>query len=67
MLPWENPWDIQIFNGMTEFYQRFITKFTFIMTPIAELMRKSKAHLNESSNVRMHGRQSNHGTLLPSF
>jgi hypothetical protein len=43
MLPPENPWDIQISNAMTEFYQHFITKFTFIVTPIAELMRKSKA------------------------
>jgi hypothetical protein len=35
-----NPWQIQVFNGMAQFYKCFIKNFTFIIAPIKKLMRK---------------------------
>ncbi len=34
--------DIQVFNGMVQFYQCFILDFAFIMAPITTLLRKTK-------------------------
>jgi len=35
--------DIQVFNGMTLYYQCFIKDFTFIMAPITKLLQKTYA------------------------
>ncbi len=37
-----NPQQIQVFNGMAQFYKCFIKNFAFIMAPITKLMRKIK-------------------------
>jgi hypothetical protein len=42
MLVPTNPQQIEVFNGMAQFYKCFINKFTFIMAPITKLMRKTK-------------------------
>jgi hypothetical protein len=35
--------DIEVFNGMTQYYRCFIKDFAFIMAPITKLLRKTKA------------------------
>jgi hypothetical protein len=35
--------DIQVFNGMTQYYRCFIKDFSFIMVPITKLLWKIKA------------------------
>jgi hypothetical protein len=37
----KTPKDIQVFNGMAQYYQCFIKYFTFIMAPITKLLRKT--------------------------
>jgi hypothetical protein len=37
-----NSQQIQVFNGMAQFYKCFIKNFAFIMAPITKLMRKTK-------------------------
>ncbi len=37
-----NPLQIQVFNGMAQFYRCFINNFAFIMAPITKLMKKIK-------------------------
>jgi hypothetical protein len=37
-----NPQQIQIFNGMTQFYKCFINNFAFTMGPMTKLMKKIK-------------------------
>jgi hypothetical protein len=46
-----NPHQIQIFNGMAQFYRCFIKNFAFIMAPITKLMRK-KNLLSGPLNVK---------------
>ncbi len=41
MLVPTNPQQIQVFNGMVQFYRCFIKNFTFIMAPITKLMKKT--------------------------
>jgi hypothetical protein len=36
------PREIQVFNGMAQFYRCFIKNFTLIMSPITKLLKKSK-------------------------
>jgi hypothetical protein len=36
------PYEIQVFNGMTQFYRCFIKNFTLIMSPITKLFKKSE-------------------------
>jgi hypothetical protein len=43
MLTPKIPKDIQVFNGMAQYYQCFIKDFTFIMAPITKLLQKTKA------------------------
>ncbi len=45
MPPPKNPQQIQVFNGMAQFYKCFIKNFTTIMTPITKLTRKIKIFL----------------------
>ncbi len=45
MPPPNNPRQIQIFNGMAQFYKCFIKKFVAIMAPIIKLTRKIKTFL----------------------
>jgi hypothetical protein len=40
MPPPKNPQQIQVFNGMAQFYKRFIKKIVVIMAPITKLTRK---------------------------
>jgi len=40
MLTLKTPKDIHVFNGMAQYYQRFIKDFAFIMAPITKLLRK---------------------------
>ncbi len=42
MLVLINPRQIQVFNGMAQFYRFFIKNFAFIMALITKLMRKTK-------------------------
>jgi hypothetical protein len=35
------PTDIQVFNGMAQFYQCFIKNFAFIMAPITKFLHKA--------------------------
>ncbi len=39
----KTPKDIQVFNGMTQYYQCFIKDFAFIMAPTTKLLWKIKA------------------------
>ncbi len=41
MLVPTNPQQIQVFNGMAQFYRCFIKNFVFIMAPITKLMKKT--------------------------
>jgi len=43
MPPPKNPQQIQVFNGMAQFYKCFIKKFVVIMAPIIKLTRKIEA------------------------
>jgi Fe2+ transport system protein B len=45
MPPLKNPQQIQVFNGMAQFYRRFIKKFATIMAPITKLTKKTKTFL----------------------
>lgn len=36
----KNPHDIQVFNGIAQFYRCFIKNFVFIMAPITKLVCK---------------------------
>jgi hypothetical protein len=45
MPPPKNPQQIQVFNGMAQFYKCFITNFIAIMAPITELTRKTNFYL----------------------
>jgi hypothetical protein len=36
------PQEIQVFNGMAQFYRFFIKKIASIMSPITKLLKKSK-------------------------
>jgi hypothetical protein len=42
MPPPKNPQQIQVFNGMAQFYRCFIKKNVTIMAPITKLIRKTK-------------------------
>jgi hypothetical protein len=42
MLVPKTPQEIQVFNGMAQFYRCFINLFAFIMAPIAKLFKKAK-------------------------
>jgi hypothetical protein len=42
MLVPTNPEQIQVFNGMAQFYKCFIKNFAFIMAVITKLMKKTK-------------------------
>ncbi len=42
MLVLTNPREIQVFNGMAQFYRCFIKNFALIMSPITKLFKKSK-------------------------
>ncbi len=39
----KTPKDIQVFNGMAQYYKCFIKDFDFIMAPITKLLWKTKA------------------------
>jgi hypothetical protein len=41
MLVPTNPQQIQVFNGMVQFYRCFINNFAFIMALITKLMKKT--------------------------
>jgi hypothetical protein len=43
--PFKNPHQIQIFNGMAQFYKSFIKIFATIMAPITKLTIKIKTFL----------------------
>jgi len=45
MPPPKNPQQIQIFNGMAQFYKCFIKTFVVIMAPITKLTRKTETFL----------------------
>ncbi len=45
MPPLKNPQQIQVFNGMAQFYRCFIKNFVAIMAPITKLTRKTKTFL----------------------
>jgi hypothetical protein len=47
MPPPKNPWQIQIFNGMAQFYKSFIKKFVTIMAPITKLTKKTDFSLDK--------------------
>ncbi len=42
MSPFKNPQQIQVFNGMAQFYKCFIKNFATIMAPIIKLTIKAK-------------------------
>ncbi len=45
MPPLYNPHQIQVFNGMAQFYRCFIKQIIVIMAPITELTRKTQTYL----------------------
>jgi len=45
MPPPKNPQKIKVFDGMAQFYRRFIKKIVAIMAPITKLTRKIKTFL----------------------
>jgi hypothetical protein len=45
MPPLKNPQQIQIFNGMAQFYRCFVKKNIIIMAPITKLSKKTKTFL----------------------
>jgi hypothetical protein len=45
MPPPKNPQQIQVFNGMAQFYRCFIKNFVAIMAPIIKLTRKTRNFL----------------------
>jgi hypothetical protein len=45
MPPPKNPQQINVFNGMAQFYRRFIKNFAAIMALITQLTRKIKVFL----------------------
>ncbi len=45
MPPPKNPQQIQIFNGMAQFYKCFIKNFVAIMAPITKLTKKTQTFL----------------------
>jgi hypothetical protein len=45
MPPLKNPQQIQVFNGMAQFYKCFIKNFVVIMAPINKLTIKTKNFL----------------------
>jgi hypothetical protein len=45
MPPLKNPQQIQVFNGMAQFYKCFIKNFVVIMAPINKLTIKTKTFL----------------------
>ncbi len=45
MPPLKNPQQIQVFNGMAQFYICFVKKFVAIMAPIIKLTKKTKTFL----------------------
>jgi hypothetical protein len=40
MLMPKTPQEIQVFNGMAQFYRCFIRNFTYVMAPITKLLKK---------------------------
>ncbi len=52
--PPKNPQQIQVFNGMTQFYRCFIKNFVTIMAPITKLTRKQRLFLRQK-NVNKFG------------
>jgi hypothetical protein len=42
MLPPKNPQQIQVFNGMAQFYKCFIKNFAVIMAPIIKPTKKTE-------------------------
>jgi hypothetical protein len=42
MLVPKTPQEIQVFNGMTQFYRCFIKKIAFVMAPITKLFRRTE-------------------------
>jgi primosomal protein N' len=45
MPPPKNPQQVQVFNGMAQFYKCFIKNFVAIMAPITKLTRKIETFL----------------------
>jgi hypothetical protein len=45
MPPPKNSQEIQVFNGMAQFYRCFIKKFAAIMAPITKLTKRTKTFL----------------------
>ncbi len=45
MPPPKNPQQIQVFNGMAQFYRCFIKKIVIIMAPITKLTKKTQSFL----------------------
>jgi hypothetical protein len=45
MPPFKNPQQIQIFNGMAQFYKCFDKNFAAITTPITKLTKKTETFL----------------------
>jgi hypothetical protein len=45
MTPFKNPQQIQIFNGMAQFYKCVMKNFNVIMAPITKLTRKTKTFI----------------------
>ncbi len=48
MPPPKNPQQIQIFNGMAQFYKCFIKNFAVIMAPIIKQTKKTKFSLDKA-------------------
>jgi hypothetical protein len=55
--------DIQVFNGMAQYYRCFIKDFAFIMSPITKLLQKAKAFSGQQS-ANMLGKKSNIPTWM---
>jgi len=58
--------DIQVFNGMAQYYRCFIKDFAFNMSPITKLLQKAKAFNGQQSANKL-GKKSNIAAWMHQF
>jgi hypothetical protein len=62
----KTPQEIQVFNGMAQFYRCFIRNFAFVMAPITKLLKKIKCS-SELLNVKLLAKTSRTNIFKPLY